>query len=109
MAIGDGDSGRRRRGQRAGHPRNHHTLNPCRSTSGHLLEAATEHVRIAALETDDDATPSGVLDEDLADSFLRDSVLPRRFGDVDDLGLWSGFGKQLPRDEPIVNDDIRVS
>ena len=105
-AVGDRDArcGRDRDG--AGHARHDLDLDAGVAAGDELLTAATEDVRIAALEPHDDLALLGPVDQDLVDLLLRDRVMIGHLADVDDLDVWGQLGEHAVRCEPVDHDDI---
>ena len=85
-AVGDRDAAGRRYRQRAGDARDDADGHPGLDAGQHLLPAATEHERIAALEPDHRLSPAGAADHLILDRGLGHRMVVRSLADVDQLG-----------------------
>ena len=107
-ALGDGNTGERRDGNRGGDAGDDLAGKACVRERLQLLEAAAEDIRIAALETHDALAGASVLDEQLVDLLLRDGFPIGELGNIDDLFI-GGIEEILElcgRPEVIGEDDL---
>ena len=74
----------------------------------HLLAAPTEDERVAALQADDGRAAERAVDQQPFDLALRYGRAARLLADVDPLGLGRHEVEQRGRDEPVVDDDVRL-
>ena len=83
---------------------------PARHASGRarnrLLEAATEHEGIAALESHDTLAGLCSLDQQPVDRVLARGSAARKLRRVDNLDIGTELGEELLRSQPIGHDDI---
>ena len=97
---GDGDS--------AGDTGDHLGLQARRDARIQLFGAATVHVRVAALQTHHGLTRKRVVNHELLDAGLRNSVLTGHLAHIDDEGV-GGVLAVLLRGEVIQQDHVRLT
>ncbi len=71
-----------------------------------FLAAATEEIRIAALEPDHGPPTFRQADQQRVDLRLRHRMASRLFADADPCGSGRDQGEDRGRDEPVVDDDV---
>ena len=72
----------------------------------HLLPAAPEHQRVAALEPDDRRAVGGEREHHRLDLVLRSRVVAALFADVQHCGVFGHQVEDLRGDESVVEDDV---
>jgi hypothetical protein len=101
----DPGCGRHREG--AAHARDDEHRDTGLPAGEHLLAAAAEHERVAALEPDHSFAGSGVLNQRTVDLGLRHRVLGG-LADVDHLDVGIEVVEHPPRGEPVDHDHVRL-
>ena len=110
-AVGEGDAGDGRHRDRTRHAGDHLDVDAVRAAMRQLLQAAAEHVRIAALQPHDLPALAGELDEQRVDGVLRHGMVSGSLADVDDLGGERVALRRQPvedraRAEAVGHDDV---
>ena len=95
-------------GDGARHARHHLHGHAGVSAERELFAAATEHVRVAALQPENALARLRVPDEDRVDLVLRHRVVTGQLADVDHRHAIGEPGEQCARAEPVGHHDIRL-